>query len=579
MSYNSLFGLGTHSADADLQGWWKLDDNAASTVVTDYSGNANHGTLQGGSNTSDLASTSISPYLTNSLVFDGSADYVDLPLNFAAYPYTLGCRCRNDGGNAFIFTQGYTANTSVYYATATNSGVYAVNVRNTINRRVTGTTAYGGVDSIAGVFDNNNDQSLFVNGVLEATQTTKTTQNASVDQMSIGALLRSTASNFFQGPISDAWAFSRSLTASELSEADAGPEPLNLTAPTLSQGTYTISTTDGTWDSQANGAIGYTYSWEYADDASGTNPVAISAVASTISPTSAMSGKFIRVTVSASNDGGSDSAEDQVSAWTAITAVPRGLGSEVAQWCPSWQDDSAESTVTDYTGNGHDLTNYNTGAGNWVADTNEGGVRAVDLNGVDEYHSGSAALDGLVGTDFTLSIWTKKDNTNGGHMLGLYQDQFGISTTQDHHALWHSTSSTYGTSALSYRNTAINRLVHASNQAPSNPTTWRHILATYSWSGSTLTITLYIDGVQIASQLGAVTIDYAMNLTAIGANIRLNGPTAFLDGRWDDARIFNSVLTQDEITHLASARGVEGSPGGGPTFKPFFAINATRIVR
>ena len=324
MSYNSLFGLGTHSADADLQGWWKLDDNAASTVVTDYSGNANHGTLQGGSNTSDLASTSISPYLTNSLVFDGSADYVDLPLNFAAYPYTLGCRCRNDGGNAFIFTQGYTANTSVYYATATNSGVYAVNVRNTINRRVTGTTAYGGVDSIAGVFDNNNDQSLFVNGVLEATQTTKTTQNASVDQMSIGALLRSTASSFFQGPISDAWAFSRSLTASELSEADAGPEPLNLTAPTVS-GTHetgqTLTATDGTWDSQANGTVTYAYQWQVADDASGTNAADISgATSSTYLLTASEENKYVRVVVAASNDGGNDSAEDTGSTWTESTS-------------------------------------------------------------------------------------------------------------------------------------------------------------------------------------------------------------------------------------------------------------------
>lgn len=577
MSYNSLFGLGTHSADADLQGWWKMDDNAASTTVTDSSGNGHDATLDTGT-TASIATTGHKWF--------GSA--FDLPaaskISVSDPDIDVGAEC------TFIFW----AND----LTSLSGNVAGRWTNNSQDRSFLFVADYASSDGLACIYDSGireiaspaNEYGNWTNYCLSRSSSSGTYyRNGS----SIGSGVTNGKANncplYWGGhggatsstdiTFGESAYFSRELSADEYVEAYSGPEPLNLTAPTLSQGTYTISTTSGAWDSQANGTVSYTYSWEYADDASGTNPVAISAVASTISPTSAMSGKFIRVTVSASNDGGSDSAEDQVSAWTAITAVPRGLGSEVAQWCPSWQDDSAESTVTDYTGNGHDLTNYNTGAGNWVADTNEGGVRAVDLNGVDEYHSGSAALDGLVGTDFTLSIWTKKDNTNGGHMLGLYQDQFGISTTQDHHALWHSTSSTYGTSALSYRNTAINRLVHASNQAPSNPTTWRHILATYSWSGSTLTITLYIDGVQIASQLGAVTIDYAMNLTAIGANIRLNGPTAFLDGRWDDARIFNSVLTQDEITHLASARGVEGSPGGGPTFKPFFAINATRIVR
>ena len=43
-----------------------------------------------------------------------------------------------------------------------------------------------------------------------------------------------------------------------------------------------------------------------------------------------------------------------------------GLGSEVAWWCPSLQDDSASSTVTDLTTNSYDLTNLNTDATKWV---------------------------------------------------------------------------------------------------------------------------------------------------------------------------------------------------------------------
>ena len=240
-----------------------------------------------------------------------------------------------------------------------------------------------------------------------------------------------------------------------------------------------------------------------------------------------------------------------------------GLGSEVAHWCPSWQDDSAASTITDYTLSGYDLTNFNTDSSNWVADTDEGGVRAVDLNGTDECHTATSPIDGLIGTDFSLSIWSRKDNTNHAHYIGLYNTGGPTSGSQDHHRIGH-TDNGSGTNAGSYRNFGpSSRQVAANDNITNIPTTWRHLAATFSWNGSAFTITLFVDGVQIAQTAeSSVAIPDAMNLVGIGSNLRRDGTDrrAFLNGRWDDARVFDSILTQNEITHLATSRGVEGAP-------------------
>jgi len=53
---------------------WKMDDNAANTVVRDSSGRDNHGTAQ--RNTSTLATTGM---INGALLFDGASDYVEVP--------------------------------------------------------------------------------------------------------------------------------------------------------------------------------------------------------------------------------------------------------------------------------------------------------------------------------------------------------------------------------------------------------------------------------------------------------------------------------------------------------------------
>jgi len=71
--YAVVLGLILSStASAELVGWWKLDDEAG-TVAADSSGNGNDGTVYGDAQW-------ITGYVGGALEFDGTDDYVDLPI-------------------------------------------------------------------------------------------------------------------------------------------------------------------------------------------------------------------------------------------------------------------------------------------------------------------------------------------------------------------------------------------------------------------------------------------------------------------------------------------------------------------
>jgi hypothetical protein len=113
----------------------------------------------------------------------------------------------------------------------------------------------------------------------------------------------------FDGRIAGAALFSRKLSTTELAQWEAGPEPLNTVAPTLTISTTTWTGTIGTWDSQSNGTL--TYAWELRD--ADDDSVVESGTGSSPSGSGSYSGAYY-LWVRASNDGGYDTAEDSVSA-------------------------------------------------------------------------------------------------------------------------------------------------------------------------------------------------------------------------------------------------------------------------
>ena len=343
-SYNELFGLGTHSEDASLEGWWKLQDNAASTTVVDSSSNSRNGVAA--RNTSLVSTTGPGGPFPNSLDFDGVSDFIsanaavvtDAPLTLLARFSPDSVAALNvlshvgDSGDNYRSALWHRGDqTGDYIHAITTAPAPTVQGVSTV-----GATIGGSWYTAAAVFASDSSRAAFLDGGSKGTDTTTKDLGAgSVNVFRIGCNNHNGLGNglFYDGKIADASIWSRALTDTEVAQWDAGPEPLNTVAPALSgtaQEGETLSATTGAWDSQSNGTITYGYQWTRSDDNSGTNEADISgATSATYTLVSADVGKNVRCRVRGTNDGGFDSAEDTNTGFSATVVASGGGGSDV----------------------------------------------------------------------------------------------------------------------------------------------------------------------------------------------------------------------------------------------------------
>jgi hypothetical protein len=233
-----------------------------------------------------------------------------------------------------------------------------------------------------------------------------------------------------------------------------------------------------------------------------------------------------------------------------ITGTPlkKGLGDEKLWLCPSI-DDSAE----DLSGNGNNGT-YNGGMGT-VADTASGGSRAYSFNGSNDYINCGIASTVHSNSVFTYSIWMKA-SSNTGTTVGV----FGAydHTTGDRGALFAVGTNFSNKGAFYYQSVGATYNSSQLLQSTLNVVdgTWHHIACVFD--GVNGTAKFYRDGTLRGSTSSNVpsTVNQSTDFL-VG-----RGAAANFSGYVDDARVFDRALTTSEITHLASARGVAGSPYG-----------------
>ena len=226
---------------------------------------------------------------------------------------------------------------------------------------------------------------------------------------------------------------------------------------------------------------------------------------------------------------------------------PVGLGDEKLWLCPSIND-----SANDISGNGNNGT-YNGGMGT-VANTGEGGTYAYDFDGVDDrIDCPSSVLGGS--QVFSMSCWVYVDShdaTYGEGFMGQW----------DNNASSNKAGMIYSGAATSFRGlvTAGGTNYTSTASGTSPPTgSWHHLASVVDGSN----VTLYVDGVSQGataysgsiSSSPANAFEIGRYQGSFGANDR-----HCLDGKMDDIRAYNRTLTQAEITHLASSRGVEGTP-------------------
>lgn len=341
-SYNELFGYGTHSGDADLEVYMLCQDNAASTTVVDESGQqtANHT-----KNTSTMSVTGPNSWLSNGLQtgvgeqiqFTGS-DFV-LTDSFSLLGWF-----KDDGttnGNASLIAKvggfnnltGYTfqirATTFQFFLTLGNTNPTrgsTIMPSSTIDSTKFGHGNWQHIALTTSTTSGTSNVSYYYDGSSFGGGTHTLTNSAYSGSAAVGGRSSSITNNFssLDGYVAGVATFTRVLTSSEVDEAYSGPEPLNVSAPTTS-GTFeygqTVMATNGSWDSQSNGTVMYSYQWYVADDASGTNETAISgATSSSYSIGLSDQGKYIACEVAASNDGGNDSSENTFSSYTQVAS-------------------------------------------------------------------------------------------------------------------------------------------------------------------------------------------------------------------------------------------------------------------
>lgn len=314
MSYNSLFGLGTHSVDTRLIRQFQLQDDAPSTVVAAQVGS--NGTLAGAGNTSASSVTGPNNWLPKAIRFDGTNDEV----TFADFPTELQSQ------QACTITAWAKSSS----ATAANRVIYGFG-SNTASGRRSSFQAYQNFASVKARFSNSNvtitatssppndgnwrfftasrnstTAQITEDGTVIASGTNTGTMFATFNYQTIGS---DSGSNFFNGDIAQVTLWNAQLSSGDESEIRFGPEPLNTVAPTLTISTTAWTGTVGSADSQGNGTITYVWELRDADDDS----VVESGTGSSPSGSGTYSGAY-RLWVRYSNDGGYDTAEDSVSA-------------------------------------------------------------------------------------------------------------------------------------------------------------------------------------------------------------------------------------------------------------------------
>lgn len=308
-SYNELHGLGSHARDTSVDGSYRFQDDAASTVLLEDKGGSS-GTLYGGNNTNTISTTGPNSFALKALDLDG--DNALVPCSDISAAGAVFCRFRIDSlvtGNQFL----------VCHRTAVSNSRLYLYFSDTSAQLIVGYGSAGAVGSSSTLtvgtwYDvaliwGGGTISLYLDGSLSVSGSATGYSGGWSGNINFGSFYQpGTFAQWLNCSVADALLLSGSVSGANAEQWRLGPEPLNTVAPTLNtDGTGSV----GTWDSQGNGTITYLTTLYLASDDS---TVATSTDASFDFSGDITGGETYYAVVEATNDGGSDPAEDQTTA-------------------------------------------------------------------------------------------------------------------------------------------------------------------------------------------------------------------------------------------------------------------------
>ncbi|WP_424018193.1 malectin domain-containing carbohydrate-binding protein [Halorientalis pallida] len=216
-------------------------------------------------------------------------------------------------------------------------------------------------------------------------------------------------------------------------------------------------------------------------------------------------------------------------------------------------DEDSGSTVADVTGNGNDGTVQGATLG-------QGGIlgtTAIQFDGTDDYVSGATDITALRETA-SISAWIR--TTQGGNDTPWVAPGItGVESNGDGDDIFWGFIDGSGNIAIQTGNDATAR-----SSSPVNDGTWHHVVLTRESSSGEIQV--YVDGTlddTATSRTGTITNTF----DSIGRIEDTGGTPEYFDGRIEELRVYDSVLSSGAVSDLYAA----GSSGSLTTGQKTFA--------
>lgn len=147
---------------------------------------------------------------------------------------------------------------------------------------------------------------------------------------------------------------------------------------------------------------------------------------------------------------------------------------------------------------------------------------------------------------FTVSAWVKKNDSSGGAIVSKIQTSGNLTGW-----MFYFNSSNQLRLLLRRQNQTFNRLINTSVTAITIGT-WNHVVCTYDGSSTEAGMNFYINGVDAGTNPNGNTLGGGTSLVTtiplqIGAR---NSTDAFLNGFIDEVAIWDSELSQSDVTEI-----------------------------
>jgi len=230
----------------------------------------------------------------------------------------------------------------------------------------------------------------------------------------------------------------------------------------------------------------------------------------------------------------------------------------IAAWIPSLDTaGNGTTTLTDLVGSNDGTLTGMDAATDWVADTDAGGIRALDFDGVDDYVEIPSSSDfqfgnGTSDSPFSVSFWVNQNGFGAGDFINRKDS----TATQ---RLWRIILS--GSSAqflfVLYDDPPVNRIESEVSTVTIDDGDWHHVVCKYDGSGNQNGLDIWFDNNQQTQTKRANGTYVAMENFSFPIWIARAG-AAYSQFKADDIRIFDTALDASDIAYLYNSGNGRG---------------------